>query len=67
MFNNREILTRMALEEHGEKIRCAIFIREHLYAKYTDLINSAIEYTAKNREEIANKLIYPHDVFYRKV
>jgi hypothetical protein len=43
------------------------FIREHLYVKYPDLLNSAIEYTAKNREDLANKLIYPHDVFYRKV
>ena len=43
------------------------FIREHLYVKYPDLLNSAIEHTAKNREDLANKLIYPHDVFYRKV
>ena len=32
-----------------------------------ELINGAIEYLAKNREESNSKLVYPHDLFYRKV
>ena len=45
VYNNREILTRLALEEHGEKLRCTLHIREHLHTKYPELLNSAIEYT----------------------
>lgn len=66
-YNGREIPTRLALEEHGEKLQCALLIREHLYQRNQDLLNSAIEYTTRNREDLSTKLIYPHDVFYRKV
>jgi nuclear pore complex protein Nup133 len=67
VYANREILTRLALKEHGEKLQCALSMREQLYAKYPDLINSAIEYTIRNREDMSAKLVYPHDVFYRRV
>ncbi len=32
-----------------------------------EFINQAIELTTKNREDLNSKLIYPHDVFYRRV
>jgi hypothetical protein len=67
-YNGREIETSLALEEHGEKLKCAILIREHLFAKNQDLISSAIELTIKQRElDTSSKLMYPHDLFYRKV
>lgn len=64
-YNGRNIYTHFCLEEHGEKLQCALIIREQLYMKNPELINSAIEYTVKNREDVTNKLIYPHDLFYR--
>ena len=60
-------MTTLALEEHGEKLQCALILREQLNAKNAELINAAIEFIAKGREEMNTKLIYPHDVFYRKV
>ena len=57
----------MALEEHGEKLQCALILREQLNAKNPELINAAIEYIAKNREDGSTKNVYPHDIFYRKV
>ncbi len=32
-YNNRNILTTLAIEEHGEKLNCALVIREQLYPK----------------------------------
>lgn len=67
-YNGREIETNLALEEHGEKLKCAIAIREQLFVKNQDLISSAIELTIKQREtDASSKLMYPHDLFYRKV
>jgi len=66
-YNGRDISTSMALEEHGEKLQCALILREQLNSKNPELINASIEFIAKNREEMNTKLIYPHDVFYRKV
>lgn len=37
------------------------------FKRNPELINAAIEYIAKDREEINSKLIYPHDIFFRKV
>lgn len=66
-YNGRDISTVLALEEHGEKLQCALILREQLNAKNPELINAAIEFIAKSREEMNTKLIYPHDIFYRKV
>jgi len=66
-YNGRDINTTLALEEHGEKLNSALSLREQLNAKNPELINAAIEFIAKNREEMNSKLVYPHDIFYRKV
>lgn len=66
-YNGRDICTTLALEEHGEKLQCALILREQLNAKNPELINAAIEYIAKNREDGSTKNVYPHDIFYRKV
>jgi hypothetical protein len=64
-YNGRNIYTHFSLQEHGEKLQCALLIREQLYTKNPEFINSAIEYTIKNREDSNIKLVYPHDLFYR--
>ena len=33
-YNGRDILTRLVLQEHGEKLQLALVIREQLYSKY---------------------------------
>ena len=66
-YNGREIETKLAIQEHGEKLQLALTIREQLYPKNPEFINLAIEFTTKNREEQNAKLIYPHDLFYRRV
>ena len=66
-YNGRDIMTKLVFQEHGEKLQIALCIREQLYTKNTEFINSAIEFTTKNREDLNSKLIYPHDVFYRRV
>lgn len=66
-YNGRDILTHLALQEHGEKLQMALMIREQLYSKNPDFVNSAIEFTTKNRADSASKHVYPHDIFYRKV
>jgi len=37
------------------------------FLRNPELINAAIEYIAKDREESNLKSIYPHDIFFRKV
>ena len=66
-YNGRDICTTLALEEHDEKLQCALILREQLNAKNPELINASIEFIAKSREEMNTKLVYPHDIFYRKV
>ncbi|CAF0780515.1 unnamed protein product [Brachionus calyciflorus] len=66
-YNGRDVKSKLALLEHAEKLQLALVIREQLYSKNQELINLAIEYTTKNREDLNSKLIYPHDVFYRRV
>jgi nuclear pore complex protein Nup133 len=66
-YNGRDIMSKLVFQEHGEKLQIALCIREQLYMKNAEFINSAIEYTTKNREDLNSKLIYPHDVFYRRV
>jgi len=66
-YNGRDIMTKIVFQEHGEKLQLALCIREHLYTKNSEFINAAIELTTKRRDDLNAKLIYPHDVFYRRV
>ena len=66
-YNGRDIFTKLVFLELGEKLQLALCIREQLYMKNPEFINAAFEFTTKNREDLNSKLIYPHDVFYRRV
>jgi hypothetical protein len=37
-YNGRDVESRVALQEHGEKLQLALAIREHLYTKYAYFI-----------------------------
>lgn len=60
-YHGRDIATTLALEEHAEKLQCALILREQLNSKNSELINSSIEFLIKSRDQMTNKLVYPHD------
>jgi nuclear pore complex protein Nup133 len=66
-YNGRDIMTKLVFQEHGQKLQVALCIREQLFSLNSEFISQAIEYTTKNRQDLNSKLIYPHDVFYRRV